>query len=241
MISERKFAESYKTFWDEAVPHLSYYCSTSEARGKRFGRAIEIPEIGYHVSFNNIIATTHFKNISTDLNYPLKQSYIDSMPVMRIFSENYAKGYKLTEDYQEIIMIQTERMACQYAGKLVHDPSFPGYGVMANCRGDLICGSTLVEIKANTGKKYNKPFETRDFRQLIVYCALNYLAGHKYRINKVNLFNPRMGFLWQSDIDGFIFHITRSTSAELFHTIGDFLLALSEPGLINESFSDADY
>ncbi len=202
MISERKFAESYKTFWDEATPHLSFYCSTPEARGRRFGQAIEIPEKGFHISLNNIIATTHFRNISADPDYPLEQSYRDSIPVLNIFSANHAKGYELTRDYREIILTQTERLASQYEGKLVHDPPFPGYGILANCRGDLLCGSTLVEIKANAGRRYNKPFENRDFRQLIVYCALNYLAGHKYRISMINLFNPRMGFVWQSDHGG---------------------------------------
>lgn len=235
MISERAFAESYKSFWMENTPFLSEYCSLPEARGRRFAREITIPEVGYHVSLNNIVATTHFRNITGDPDYIVDQSYRDSNQVLGIFSPNYAKQYKLTDNYRKIIIIQAERLASQYCGPMIHDPEFPGYGLMGKCRGDLIIGNVLVEIKANTGKRYNKPFENKDFRQLIVYCALNHLAGNPHKIEKLNLFNPRMGFLWQSDIEGFIYRISGATSIELFNSIGNYLLSLTG------GFADADY
>ena len=235
MISERAFAESYKSFWMENTPFLSEYCSLPEARGRRFARSVSLPEISYHVSLNNLVATTHFRNITQDPDYPVDQSYRDSFQTLAIFSPNHLKQYKLNDNYKKIVTIQAERLASQYCGSMIHDPEFAGYGLMGKCRGDLIFGNVLVEIKANTGKRYNKPFENKDFRQVIVYCALNYLAGSPYKIKKLNLFNPRMGFLWQSDIEGFIYRISGATSIELFNSIGSYLLSLST------GFTDSDY
>ncbi len=111
---------------------------------------------------------------------------------------------------------------------LIYDPSFPGHGLMANCKGDLLYGTTLVEIKAPNVDEGRKPFNPEDFRQVLIYCALNYLAGEKYVINKINLVNPRTGYLWQSNLEEFIFKISKVSSFELFESIGRYLLDLSE-------------
>ena len=73
-----------------------------------------------------------------------------------------------------------------------------------------------------------KPFRPEDFRQLLTYCAMNYLANNIYDIQKIHLFNPRMGYLWQSDLEEFVFLISNSTSADLFESIGNYLSELSE-------------
>ena len=120
------------------------------------------------------------------------------------------------------------RLTRRYTGEIIHAPSFPGCGLMANCRGDLLCGNTLVEIKARTTGSGRKPFHPEDFKQLLVYCALNYLAGDAYDIQKIELYNPREGYLWESDVSEFIFLVSNSTAASLFEQTGQFLSALGE-------------
>ncbi len=227
IISEKKFAQAFTSFWKEHLPWFSNYYSTINALGKRFGRPIEIEEASDQVYINNIIATSHFENILKDPDCKIDKSFKDSIPIIDAFSKQKRMDYSLTDDYREIISKQAERLISKYNNMLVHNPSFPGYGVMGNCRGDLLCGTTLVEIKANR-QGNRKPFKPEDFRQLLVYCALNYLADSKYVINKIELFNPRMGYVWQSDLEEFIYIVTDSTSSELFESIGDYLSELSD-------------
>ena len=227
IISEKKFAEAHTSFWKEHLPWFSNYYSTINSLGKRFGRPIEIEEASDQVYINNIIATTHFENISKDPDCKIDKSFKESIPIISAFSKQKRINYLLTEEYREIISIQAERLNSKYNKILVHNPFFPGYGVMGNCRGDLLCGTTLVEIKANR-QGNRRPFKPADFRQLLVYCALNYLADGKYVINKIELFNPRMGYLWESDLEEFIYVITDSNSSELFENIGDYLSELSD-------------
>ena len=150
-------------------------------------------------------------------------------------------NYPLSSENKEIIKIQAERLDGFYGGSLIYDPPFPGYGLMANCRGDLISGTTLVEIKAPVIKEGRKPFNPEDFRQLLTYCALNYLAKEKRNINKIHLVNPRMGYLWQADLEEFVYLISRSSSTELFESIGNYLLELADSVDTAMNFYEINY
>ena len=228
MISEKKFAKEHQSFWEEHTPLFREYYASSNLLGKKIGKPIEIPEDSMQVYINNLIATTHFKNIVADPDSTVEKSFNDSIPVIDVFSRKKRENYSLTDDYRQIITIQAERIAGLYSGKLIHDPPFPGCGLMSNCNGDLICGTTLVEIKANREMNGRKPFRPEDFRQLLTYCALNYLANDLYDIRKIHLFNPRMGYLWQSDLEEFVYLISNTTIADLFESIGNYLSELSE-------------
>jgi hypothetical protein len=240
MISEKNFAKSYTSFWVEHTPWLSDYYLTKDALGKRKVKLIDLPENPDHVGINNIIATTHFKNISSDPEYDIELSYKESIAVIEVFGKKKRETYSFTDDYRQIVTIQAERLSGLYAGNLIHDPAFPGCGLMTDCKGDLLYGTTLVEIKAYREFK-RKPFHPEDFKQLLIYCALNFLAGNIYPIEKIQLFNPRMGYLWQSDLEEFVFLISNSTSAVLFENIGNYLTELSESIGHSSSFSDINF
>jgi len=240
MISEKNFAKRYTSFWVEHTRWFSDYYATTDALGKRKVKPIDLPENPGHVYINNIIATTHFKNISSDPGYDIELSYNESNPLIDAFGKKKRENYSFTGDNRQIVTIQAERLAALYAGNLIHDPAFPGCGLMTNCKGDLLYGTTLVEIKAyrEIGRK---PFHPEDFKQLLTYCALNFLAGNIYTIEKIQLFNPRMGYLWQSDLEEFVFLISNSTSAVLFENIGNYLTELSESIGHSSGFSDINF
>ena len=228
MISEKNFAKHYSSFWNEHTPWLQEYYASENASGRRIAGPVKQHEETDFVSINNIIATTHYKNICNDPGHPLEESFRESLPIARRYPGSKWAGYELTELHREIIHIQVNRLDGQYGSMVKHDPFFPGCGIMSSCRGDLISGQTLVEVKAQKARTENKPFRIEDFRQLIVYCALNYLAGEKYKITKINLFNPRLGYLWSSDLEEFIYIISNSTSAELFENLGNYLTESAE-------------
>ena len=241
MISEKKFAKEHQSFWEGHTPFFGEYYASINVLGKKIGKPIDIPENSMEVYINNLIATTHFKNLLSNPDYAVEQSFNESIPVIDIFSKKKREAYSLTEDYKQIISIQAERITGLYTGTLIHDPHFPGCGLLSNCNGDLICGTTLVEIKANREMKGRKPFRPEDFRQLLTYCAMNYLANDIYDIQKIHLFNPRMGYLWQSDLEEFVFLISNSTGADLFESIGNYLTELSESIDSTMGFNDSSF
>lgn len=228
MISEKNFARDYPSFWDEYTPGFRDFYKTEASIGKKRAKDIEIPEEGIHVYVNNIIATTHYRNIITDSEYSIADSFEDSKPIIDVYSKKRREEYTLTEDYKKIISKQANRLAVCYRGNLNHDPEFPGCGILSNCRGDLLWGKTLVEIKATRDSGRRAVFRPEDFRQLLIYCALNYLAGDMYEIVNIQLFNPRRGYRWEANLDDFVSMISESTTAELFEQIGWFLSDLSE-------------
>ena len=241
MISEKIFAKEYNSFWTEQTPWFRDYYSSISPRIRKIGKSIDYPEDSNHIFINNIISTTHFRNLSLDQDYTIDQSYADSIPVINIFSKPNNGNYFLTEDYRQIIKIQAERLQGRYSGSVIHSPFFPGCGLMANCNGDLLYGTTLVEIKARMEKQGRKPFRPEDFRQVLVYCALNYLANDNYDIQKIQLFNPRMGVYWESDLQEFIYLISNSTSSALFESIGSYLTEQPESIDLASGFSDSSF
>jgi len=74
-------------------------------------------------------------------------------------------------------------------------PMFPGSGIINSCEGDLFFGETLFEIKAG-----QRTFRTVDIKQLLTYAALNYASGLR-KLNRVGLFNPRMGISFCATLD----------------------------------------
>ncbi len=72
-------------------------------------------------------------------------------------------------------------------GPLLVSPEFYGCGILGSCRGDVIKGDTLFEIKAG-----DRTFRSIDFRQILTYASLRY-AHDKYIFPKIGIFNPRTG------------------------------------------------
>lgn len=100
---------------------------------------------------------------------------------------------------------------------IVPRPPFAGCGLLAACRGDLLIGQTLYEVKA-----VEEGFEQPDIRQLLTYCTLNF-AAPRYDICQVGLVNPRKGTFFRSDLEVLVQNLSGKSSTELFYEIIDFL------------------
>jgi hypothetical protein len=99
------------------------------------------------------------------------------------------------------------------AGALIIEPLFPGCGIIDACKGDLIFSNILFEVKAG-----ERLFRSIDVRQLIMYSALNYVSK-RFKIERVGLFNPRIGISATISIDDLSSEICGKQSAELFSEI----------------------
>jgi hypothetical protein len=98
-------------------------------------------------------------------------------------------------------------------GALVTGPSFPGCGIIDACEGDLIVSNILYEVKA--GDRF---FRSIDIRQLIMYGTLNFISK-RFTIERLGLFNPRVGVSATMPIDDLCFEISGKQSGELFSEI----------------------
>jgi hypothetical protein len=97
--------------------------------------------------------------------------------------------------------------------RLVVEPVFPGCGIIDTSKGDLIASNVLYEVKAG-----DRLFRSIDVRQLIMYSMLNHISK-SFRIERLGLFNPRIGISATIPIDDLCFEISGKNSAELFAEI----------------------
>lgn len=228
MISEKNFAREFTSFWKEHTPWFNDFYSSEVSLGSKMAPRIEIQEHKDHVYVNNVIAETHFHNIQKGGDYCIDDSFNESIPTIDAFSQVRRKGYKLTDDYKKLIGDQARRLASMYSGPVTLSPEFPGCGILTNCRGDLLQGSKLIEIKAARDRQRRASFRPEDFRQLLIYCALNYLAGDIYIISDIELVNPRRGIKWTYNLEKFIRIISDNSSNELFEIIGEYLTDMAD-------------
>lgn len=92
-------------------------------------------------------------------------------------------------------------------------PRFSRCGIVDNCEGDIIVGTTLYELK-----NVERDFRIADLRQLLTYCALNH-ASRQYEIESIGLINARSGLTHRIDLNKFAFSTAGVSSSELFDDI----------------------
>lgn len=123
------------------------------------------------------------------------------------------------QDYAE----QTRRLnrmlvAGADPASILMDPPFPGCGILDNCRGDLVRGQTLFEVKAG-----DRSFRSVDVRQLITYAALNY-QSKAYSIERVGLVNPRLGVRFETELEVLCKEVSGRSAPDL---LSDLIYSLS--------------
>jgi len=98
-------------------------------------------------------------------------------------------------------------------GNLQISPDFRGCGILGSCRGDVIKGKTLFEVKAGERK-----FRSIDFRQLLVYMALRY-AENRSVFERMGIVNPRTGISIAVDTELFCRDAAGLDPYELFERV----------------------
>jgi len=142
-------------------------------------------------------------------------SYVLSLPIRREAQGEIASERVLAPEEVLDIDEQRRRLIWTFsfnkpAGSLLTEPIFPGCGMIDTCRGDLIASDALYEVKAG-----DRLFRSIDVRQLIVYGALNFIAK-RFVIERLGLFNPRVGISATMSADDLCFEISGKQSSELF-------------------------
>lgn len=226
MISETTFSRGYSSFWLEYFPWLnSYSLSISKFGCQRINNPIDETDLPDHRAINNTIAFYHFRNQLNNVNANIELAKDESLKYMSRFMRNGVQSYSYTIDDQKIIHQQVNRMSAHFKGNVTVNPFFPGCGIISNCNGDLLVDKKLVEIKAG-----NRSIIPADIRQLIVYCALNWLSlsDTKLTITEIEIYNPRVGYSWSIPIDEMLVAVSDLPKEDLFEQIGKYLVTESE-------------
>lgn len=229
MISEKTFARGYSSFWTEFTPWIQEYVSyINKGEIQRKFRPINSLDISKFRSINNTAASIHFKNRvnkgNTDLEIVLKEAE----NFLKFLPKNELESYILNEINSQIIIDQSNRLFEIFEQfELSFDPKFKGCGIIANCNGDLYYDNVLCEIKAG-----ERNIKSADLKQLIIYCALNWLSEDRITIDHIEIFNPRQGIYWTSSLKEVIRNISILPLEDLFEELGYFVSTSSEEIII---------
>lgn len=205
MITEKRLVLSHSAFWHHTVPMMSGYVRTANLNSVALNQMppLQAASAGERGTINEsgfrIFAAAHEHGVSVneleknDVEHALTAA---SQFINRFRQSGDAPPEPLGENsIAEAIEVASRlQMFFQDEPDAVVQPEFPGCGVIDTCNADVLCGSTLYEIKAG-----NSPFKGHDFRQLLVYAALNF-ASKMFDIDSICLVNPRRGLLFQDTL-----------------------------------------
>jgi hypothetical protein len=225
MISERTFARSFDSVWQEVLPLLTphfvaifnqaYEVALTNESGNELSvlpvdDGIEHPDIVSEFAFQlakiactkglplGLVAMDASLTETAEKNaVRLIERYEGSQPhKMAPMSEvERLEGFRLCERYSALYSV--------FPGSPVEfNPRFQGAGFINASEGDISIGNCLVEVKTSTRK-----CRGRDIRQLIIYLALDANASGN-RWSCVGVFNPRRGTFHRAEIDPLILRLS---------------------------------
>ena len=230
MISASSFCKVHSSFWRDLAPTTDIF-----VRRLNLGQyEREFAEMKFQTrpmrrGFVNEVAFAVFcQSAKAQQGWPpgkLKKEEIDravatvrSLAVRREIGGESKSEEELAAEELLDIEEQNSRMIRMFsfnrpADELVTEPVFPGCGIIDACKGDLIVSNILFEVKAG-----DRLFRSVDVRQLITYATLNQISK-RFNIEKVGLFNPRIGVSATISVDDLCFEISGKNSTELFSEI----------------------
>lgn len=225
MISEKTFARGYSSFWTQNTPWLSDYISfLNKGSVDRIFKPLESLDEPKHRSINNSAAFIDFKQKIIGEELEMSKIIGIASESLKHLPRNELNTYELNKIHSSIILEQSKRLINTYSSKtLTFAPQFKGCGIIANCQGDLYFDDVLCEIKAG-----ERNIHSSDIKQLLVYCALNWLSEEKINIKNIEIFNPRQGIYWNSSLIKLMDNISALPMENLFEEIGHFVYTASE-------------
>jgi len=232
MISERKFAERFTSFWHNALPRGAVVSRYINLQKTRFDYPLqsEIPadrravvnELGFRLFAEQIqegrinvevlhpdhldrISRAVVETVRAELPLPARAEVGETNS--REIEEANLLAQRLAEFFLEYVPGET----------LVPTPEFAGCGILESCQGDVLAGATLYELKSGEGN-----FRLTDLRQVLIYCALNH-AFPRYSLRDIGLLNPRKGVFYTANVDDLVRWASGASADNLFFEMTHFL------------------
>lgn len=234
MINEKRFAESYNSFWNTILPMSASAVKNLKIISHNVNDVIEyeyIPKrraLINHFSFNiykySIKKKCSISIIKKDSELIKKLLCLTQKQLSAFISKDLPNLEDLNRnEMQESIQI-AENLEMFFKKhykksntKIIANPKFRGCGIINNCYGDILIDKDLYEIKAT--KKY---FEPKDIRQLLTYCALNF-NNKRYNIENIGIYNPKVGLYFKINVNDICSLASGNNSITIFNSIVDFV------------------
>jgi hypothetical protein len=230
VITVSSFCRMHSSFWKDLTPTADIFVRRLNlGHYEREFAETKFATAPMRRGFINEVAFSVFcKRARTQLSWPPERltkieldeavSYVQSQPLRREAHGEVQWDGEFTAE--ELLDIEEQRnrllwMFCfnRPAGTLLIEPAFPGCGIIDACKADLIVSNILFEVKAG-----DRLFRSVDIRQLIMYSSLNHISK-RFRIDRLGLFNPRVGVSATIPVDDLCLEISGKQSTELFSEI----------------------
>lgn len=249
MISERAFAKSFNSFWQELVPLLTprFVALFNEAYQigllDKTGNPLEaVPiELGTRADIvaefafwgarllhdsgrdaDSLLENPEIVQEASRMAFEVVQKYEGVKPAVigPLLPTELYQGQSLTKNYASLYHAYQPTTCIEFS------PQFQGCGFLNAAEGDLGINGTLVEVKTTTRK-----VSGNDLRQLITYLALDAGAGRQ-RWSHVAVFNPRRGTFHRAEVDALLLRI--SGGRPRVDVLGEVVEFLQATDLVND-------
>ncbi|WP_369310571.1 hypothetical protein [Providencia rettgeri] len=231
MISEVTFSKKFTSFWNEVLPNAKNYVrlinggllkaeySPFPLTPRKQNIAL-INTLSFYMLRELINQKTKFDLLSTPSflkGNEFKLIMENSLEYLSNFS--YGKDFLLPLNNDELTQVNRlfklmYNHFIKETKSICIDPCFDGCGFINPSYGDLIHNDTLTEIKSGERK-----FSLTDIRQIVIYLTLNHYSNIPYKIERIELFNPRMGISFSEDVESFCLNISALSCTELYSEI----------------------
>ncbi|MCO6525510.1 hypothetical protein [Snodgrassella sp.] len=234
MISEITFSRKFTSFWNQLLPNANNYVRLVNGclletlyEPQRHTDNKENIALINEISFNLYTKIVNGKLLSPIV---FKNEFYQSKSFSLLVEEvkyyllkfTYGSKFLLPFNQQEINSIKklTFNLLDYFKNysNIVIAPEFKGCGFIHQVKGDVYADSKLIEIKA--GDRY---FKVIDFRQILVYCTLNFYSNDRKTINEIKLFNPRVGIAFSTDVHSLCKNLAALLPEEVFYEIKTFV------------------
>jgi hypothetical protein len=229
MISDKRFATSFFSFWRDLMPlsvkslqnleHERFDTPlASQAAPKSPVEETRPGEDQRQVDFSVKYASLQLFSASVKGKLQLTSKRLPVKAVREICHNDEFNRIECAQAVEIARRLTTFFRRLKPKRRLVVHPQFPGCGFLAATEGDILSGETLFVVSVG-----QKPiFSIDDLRLLIVHAALNNWAG-KFEVTQLGLLNPRLGVFLTLPIDRLIPTVSGKHSSELFAELSDFI------------------
>lgn len=234
MISEITFSRKFTSFWNQLLPNANNYIRLVNGglldflyepfrNTEKKDNIVLINEIAFSL-FGKIIKRELPSSSIDKIDFYQNENFTLLVEKVKksLLRFTYGSKFSLPFNKEELKSIRSLTLEILNHFKeypdIIISPKFKGCGFIDHVIGDVYTDSRLIEIKS--GERF---FKVIDFRQILVYCTLNYYSNDRKIIDAIELFNPRMGIAFSTDIYSLCKNLAALLPEEVFLEIKSFI------------------
>jgi hypothetical protein len=237
MISDRDFSRSYSGVWETLLPAASETIRKINQLSSKYHRGVRISVVGEWRPYVGELGFRVFEHATKEGQIPKRNKKARERLekntrayISRLGGNSPGNSDQIGLDITWASAVEEAESLLKYvkkeaAGeKVVTRPHFRGCGILDDCKGDILTGSLLIEVKSTQGS-----FDQVAVRQLLIYSTLAMHAG-KPQIELAGLCNPYLGNSIIMRLDDLAFDLAGLSAISLQRNIAEYLTVdLSSP------------